>query len=103
MPMEESLDRKGKEVIRETQIERFSRLNRVLHVMMIVSFISLALTGMTLKFSYTGWAVILSKIFGGFESAGFIHRFAAVIMLSVFVIHIIDLLRIKRKENKSLK
>ena len=103
MPMEESLDRKGKEVIRETQIERFSRLNRVLHVMMIVSFISLALTGMTLKFSYTGWAVILSKIFGGFESAGFIHRFAAVIMLSAFVIHIIDLVRIKRKENKSLK
>jgi cytochrome b subunit of formate dehydrogenase len=94
---------RGKKVSRDIQIERFSRLNRVLHVMMIVSFISLALTGMTLKFSYTGWSVFLSKIFGGFESAGFIHRFAAVIMFSAFIIHIIDLIRIKRKEKKTLR
>lgn len=85
------------------QFQRFSRLNRVLHIMMIVSFISLALTGMTLKFSYTGWAVTLSHILGGFESAGFIHRFAAVIMFSVFLIHIIDLIRMRRKEFKSWK
>jgi cytochrome b subunit of formate dehydrogenase len=78
----------------EVQIERFSRLNRVLHVCMVVSFISLALTGMTLKFSYTGWAVFLSKLFGGFESAGYIHRFAAVIMFTVFISHIVDLIRI---------
>jgi cytochrome b subunit of formate dehydrogenase len=87
----------------EVQIERFSRLNRVLHVCMVVSFISLALTGMTLKFSYTGWAVFLSKLFGGFESAGYIHRFAAVIMFTVFITHIVDLIRIKRKEKKSFK
>ncbi len=93
----------GKIVVLEAQIERFSRLNRMLHVLMIVSFISLALTGMTLKFSYTGWAVFLSKLFGGFEFAGYIHRFAAFIMFSVFVTHIIDLLRLKRKEKKTLK
>jgi cytochrome b subunit of formate dehydrogenase len=85
------------------QFQRFSRLNRVLHIMMIVSFISLALTGMTLKFSYTSWAAILSHILGGFESAGFIHRFAAVIMFSVFFIHIIDLIRMRRKEYNSWK
>lgn len=87
----------------EAQIERFSRLNRVLHILMIVSFISLALTGMTLKFSYTGWAAILSGLFGGFQFAGYIHRFAGVIMFIVFITHIIDLIRIKRKEKKSLK
>jgi cytochrome b subunit of formate dehydrogenase len=95
--------REEKKVVKEIQVERFSRLNRVLHVLMIVSFISLALTGMTLKFSYTGWAVFMSQIFGGFEFAGFVHRFAAVIMLSAFIIHIIDLVRLKRKEKKSLK
>ncbi len=100
---EQTIREDGKIVVRETQIERFSRLNRVLHVLMIISFISLALTGMTLKFSYTGWAVFLSKLFGGFESAGYVHRFAAFIMLSVFVTHIIDLIRIKRKEKKSFK
>src|SRR3989304_139131 len=87
----------------EAQVQRFSRLNRVLHISMIISFIILALTGMTLKFSYTGWAVFLSGLFGGFESAGYIHRFAAVIMFIVFITHIIDLVRIKRKEKKSFK
>lgn len=97
------IETKDKTTSSEAQVERFSRLNRVLHICMIVSFISLALTGMTLKFSYTGWAVFLSKFFGGFESAGYIHRFAAVIMFIVFVTHIVDLVRIKRKEKKSLK
>ena len=81
------------------QYERFTRLNRVLHICMIVSFMSLALTGMTLKFAYTGWAAILSRLLGGFETAGYIHRFAAVLMIGVFVTHIADLVRMKRKEN----
>jgi cytochrome b subunit of formate dehydrogenase len=80
------------------QFVRFSRLNRVLHVVMIVSFISLALTGLTLKFSYTSWAVVLSHLLGGFESAGTIHRFAAVAMIGIFVTHLADLVRRKRTE-----
>src|ERR1700690_1876478 len=82
----------------EVQFLRFSRLNRILHIMMIVSFMSLALTGMTLKFSYTGWASILSHLLGGFETAGYIHRFAAVIMVTIFVLHIISLIRMKHSE-----
>ena len=85
------------------QFQRFTRLNRVLHIMMIVSFISLALTGMTLKFSYTGWAAILSHLFGGFESAGYIHRFFAMVMVSIFIIHIINLAKLKKKEYKTWK
>lgn len=80
------------------QFLRFSRMNRTLHIIMIVSFMSLALTGMILKFSYTGWAVFLSHLFGGFESAGSIHRFAAVLMVGIFGAHITDLVRRKRKE-----
>jgi cytochrome b subunit of formate dehydrogenase len=77
---------------------RFSRLNRVLHIIMIVSFMSLALTGMTLKFSYTGWAATLSHLLGGFESAGYIHRVAAVLMVGIFITHLVDLVRMKRRE-----
>jgi cytochrome b subunit of formate dehydrogenase len=83
------------------QYQRFTRLNRVLHILMIISFLSLALTGLTLKFSYTSWAKILSHILGGFESAGYIHRFAAVIMFSVFFTHLTDLFIQRRKESKS--
>lgn len=85
------------------QYVRFSRLNRILHATMIVSFMSLALTGMTLKFSYTGWAGIMARMLGGYESAGAIHRFAAFIMIVVFVVHLADLVRRKRREFGSWK
>lgn len=80
------------------QYRRFTRLNQLLHVVMIVCFLSLASTGMTLKFSYTSWAVFLSHLFGGFESAGYIHRVAATTMIALFITHIVDLVRRKRRE-----
>ncbi|MFY9647256.1 MAG: hypothetical protein WAK29_18900, partial [Terriglobales bacterium] len=84
--------------VAERQFVRFTRLQRALHACMIVSFITLAMTGLTLKFSYTGWAAILSHLFGGFETAGYIHRSAAVVMFTVFVTHLVDLYRLKKKE-----
>ncbi len=83
------------------QYRRFSDLHRTLHILMIISFMSLALTGMTLKFSYTGWAAILSRLLGGFETAGYIHRVAAVLMFGIFVTHIRDLVRQKRRSSMS--
>src|SRR5512138_1885871 len=83
---------------RTLQFQRFTRLNRALHALMIVSFISLALTGMTLKFSYTGWASFLAHRLGGYEGAGFIHRAAATLMFTLFAIHLVDLDRLRRKE-----
>ncbi len=82
----------------ERQFVRFTRLNRVLHLTMIFSFLSLALTGLTLKFSYTGWAVTLSRLLGGFETAGYIHRTAAVVMFGTFITHLVDLRRQKKRE-----
>ena len=81
-----------------TPVKRFSRLNRVLHILMIVSFVSLALTGMTLKFSYTGWASFLARVFGGYESAGYIHRVAALLMFGIFFTHLYDLAKKKKQE-----
>jgi cytochrome b subunit of formate dehydrogenase len=80
---------------------RFPKLYRNLHIMVIVSFIGLALTGMTLKFSYTGWAWALSRVLGGFEAAGFIHRVCALITFSYFGIHISDMLRRKKASGQS--
>ena len=85
----------------ERQFIRFSRLQRILHVCMILSFMSLALTGLTLKFSYTKWAVVLSHTLGGFETAGYIHRGAAVVMFGIFVAHLIDLYKLKKKNYPS--
>jgi len=85
----------------EREFVRFTRLQRALHACMIVSFISLALTGMSLKFSYTPWAVTLSHVLGGFQTAGYIHRTAALLMFGVFSTHLYDLYRLKKYEYKS--
>ncbi len=87
----------GTAPFRRLQFQRFTRLERTLHALLIVSFIALAITGMTLKFSYTSWAAFVSRRLGGFETAGFIHRSAATLMFSIFVVHLIDLNR-KRRE-----
>ncbi len=76
---------------------RFTRLHRTLHACMIISFLTLALTGMSLKFSYTAWAFRLARILGGFETAGFIHRTAAVVMFGTFFTHLVTLVRDKRR------
>jgi len=85
----------------EREFVRFTRLQRALHACMIVSFLSLATTGLSLKFSYTPWAATLSHLLGGFQTAGFIHRTAAVLMFGVFITHLVDLYKLKRREYKS--
>jgi thiosulfate reductase cytochrome b subunit len=88
-------------VAAEREFVRFNRLHRTLHACMIVSFLSLAITGLSLKFSYTKWAVVLSRLLGGFQTAGYVHRFAAVIMFSVFITHLVDLYRSKKRGKMS--
>jgi cytochrome b subunit of formate dehydrogenase len=85
----------------EREFVRFARHQRALHACMIVSFLSLATTGLTLKFSYTGWAVTVSRLLGGFQTAGFIHRSAAVLMFGVFSTHLYNLYQQKKHEHKS--
>ena len=84
----------------ETYVRRFTAFQRNLHLMVIFSFFGLALTGMMLKFSYAVWAQVLSRVFGGFEAAGWIHRFCAVVTFAYFGLHLWDLVRRKRRSGK---
>ncbi|MFV2071458.1 MAG: cytochrome c3 family protein [Thermoanaerobaculales bacterium] len=68
--------------------ERFSRVHRTMHLVMLLSFFTLALTGMTLKFSYMGWAVLLSRVLGGFDTMGILHRIAALVLIGLFAFHL---------------
>jgi cytochrome b subunit of formate dehydrogenase/uncharacterized protein with PIN domain len=82
-------------------VRRFTKLQRNLHLMVITSFITLALTGMTLKFSYTPWAHVLSRLLGGFEAAGMLHRLGALVTFSYFGIHLFEMNKRKRASGKS--
>jgi len=71
-----------------THYRRFERTDRLLHGFLMFSFLGLAFTGMPLLFSHEAWAARLARIFGGFDAAGNIHRACAVVMISVFVVHL---------------
>lgn len=83
-------------------VTRFEAFPRFLHVIVITSFLGLAVTGMCLKFANQSWAVVLADILGGFESAGAIHRFCAVLTFLYFFLHIVYLVYRQRKSGKSI-
>ena len=72
---------------------RFTRAERVLHAVLMLSFVGLALSGLPLIFADQAWAVVLARMLGGFEGAGLIHRACAVIMIGVFATHLFLVVR----------
>jgi cytochrome b subunit of formate dehydrogenase len=74
-------------------IHRFDRVDRFLHGFLMLSFLGLAFTGMPLLFSTEQWAWRLARGFGGFESARVLHRMFAVVLITVFVVHLARILR----------
>ncbi len=83
-------------------IRRFTLPQRITHLFVITSFLSLALTGMMLKFSSMPWAAFIANLLGGVKGAGIIHRMAAVTTFGYFVFHISSLVRYKRQRRLKL-
>lgn len=63
---------------------RFSVFDRVLHFMLLSSFMGLVLTGLPLAFPTAPWAARLMAFFGGYPTRGIIHRIFACIMIAGF-------------------
>ncbi|MFA3782390.1 formate dehydrogenase subunit gamma [Melioribacteraceae bacterium 4301-Me] len=83
--------------------ERFDAFSRFLHLLVIISFLSLAITGMVIKFSGVSVFQFISKILGGYEVTGFIHRVAALITFFYFFMHIGYLIKKKKKRKQKIK
>ncbi len=79
----------------EKLYQRFTAFQRLQHVAMMISFFTLAITGMALKFSYAAWAQGFSRAFGGFEAMGIVHRLGAIALIIVFCVHVWDVRRQK--------
>jgi len=85
------------------QVTRFTPYQRTLHLIMLLSFLGLATTGMTVKFAYTQWAQILAGLMGGIESAAYLHRLCAILTFGYFFAHLFNLaVMIKRKGWRTL-
>ncbi len=70
---------------------RFSPAERILHALLMLSFVGCALTGLPLIFADKPWAAALARMQGGFEGAGLIHRFCAFVMIVVFATHVVTI------------
>jgi thiosulfate reductase cytochrome b subunit len=69
--------------------QRFDRIDRVMHALLMITFIGCTLTGLPPLFSDHDWAAGLATLFGGFSGAALIHRICAVVMIVVFVGHVV--------------
>lgn len=67
------------------QYRRFSARHIVLHILVVISFLGLALTGLPLKFSDQELSKLLMSLFGGTANAALIHRICAVITFIYFL------------------
>jgi len=67
---------------------RFNRFHRWTHFFAMLSFYTLVLTGMPLRFACAPFSAPLMRFWGGVERAGLIHRWMAGFMVAYTLVHI---------------
>ena len=85
----------------EKLYRRFTRFQRLQHLFMLLSFFTLALSGMAIKFSYAGWAQVIARLFGGQPTMAVLHRLAALVLIAVFAVHVWDVNRRRRAAGRT--
>ncbi len=63
---------------------RFTKTHIFLHLLVIISFLLLSLTGIPLKFADQAWAKVMMGMLGGAANAALLHRLGAVITFVYF-------------------
>ena len=79
-------------------VQRFSKVDRINHAFVIVSFFGLTLTGLPLFFADQGWAKTLMAMLGGVRSAGVLHRIFGIMLIGNFAVHFVVLARHLRRD-----
>ncbi len=70
-------------------VTRFALGQRIEHVLLMVSFSMLCLTGLPQKFSTAGWAHASIAVLGGIDTARAIHHFFAAMLVTESLYHVI--------------
>jgi cytochrome b subunit of formate dehydrogenase len=90
-PAEQSESGSAPGVTTARHIQRFDRSTRALHVVIMVTFLLLAATGMPILFSDAAWGRALALLFGGFTGAGLVHRAAGAVLLAAVLWHVANI------------
>jgi len=75
----------------KNRIKRFSPLQQISHIFLMVTFLVQSATGLGRMYMETGWGQRLCWLFGGYEAAGEVHIWVGIIMLCGFVLHVLYL------------
>lgn len=68
-------------------VQRFGRRARVEHLLVMITFVLLLLTGLPQKFSDSGWAIWVTQLFGGIDWMRAIHRATGIAFTALCVVH----------------
>ena len=71
-----------------TAYVRFEPTPRIFHVILVVTFLGTALTGLPLRYSDQHWAQGLARMLGGFGSTSIWHHVCAILMIVAFLAHL---------------
>jgi cytochrome b subunit of formate dehydrogenase len=75
-----------------TRIKRFTPVQRLFHLLLMLSFLTQAATGLARLYIETNWGRFLASFFGGYNKALTIHWWVGIFMLNLLGIHIIYVL-----------
>ncbi|MBN1963172.1 MAG: c-type cytochrome [Anaerolineae bacterium] len=71
----------------QQQYRRFSGVERFEHIVLLLTFTGLALTGLPQKFATEAWANAMIALMGGIETVRIIHRIMATILMVEAIYH----------------
>jgi cytochrome b subunit of formate dehydrogenase len=67
--------------------KRFTSVQRMEHIILLVTFSGLALTGLPQTYAAQPWAKFVIQLLGGIESVRIIHRFLATLLMAEAIFH----------------
>ena len=79
-------DMQPKETVQQ-EYPRFTAEQRFQHIIILVTFTGLALTGLPQKFSDQAWAQTMIQVMGGIESIRIVHRIFATVLMAEAIYH----------------
>ncbi len=74
--------------LRERKYKRFTKSDRIEHMLLLVSFTILVITGIPQKYAPAPWAETMIQLMGGIEIVRIIHRISAVVLIIESVYHL---------------
>lgn len=78
--------------IKQQYLTRFSRWQRIEHLVLLTAFTILGVTGLPQKFAVADLSQFVLSVLGGIESTRVIHRAAAIVLMALSIYHLVAVL-----------